>query len=209
MPTKMQKGMRLNDGHVTYLGLLAKKDGARKGYLSKRSSDNTKWHTKWFALLQNMLFYFETDSSSRPSGLYLLEGCVCDRAPSPKPSLSAKDSLEKQVGATGARGRRLPPHRPLSEGDDAPGPPLRPRGVPAPVAAPFPRGGAERTCPAPRTCPTRDRGGGEAGRAGGGGDAARVRGAGPPAALPAHPGAAGESVVGVSGSARRPPPHRG
>lgn len=78
------------------LGLLAKKDGARKGYLSKRSSDNTKWHTKWFALLQNMLFYFETDSSSRPSGLYLLEGCVCDRAPSPKPSLSAKDSLEKQ-----------------------------------------------------------------------------------------------------------------
>uniref|UniRef100_A0A8C3RDM8 Ras protein specific guanine nucleotide releasing factor 1 n=1 Tax=Cyanoderma ruficeps TaxID=181631 RepID=A0A8C3RDM8_9PASS len=76
----MQKGMRLNDGHVAHLGLLAKKDGARRGYLSKRSADNTKWHTKWFALLQNMLFYFETDSSSRPSGLYLLEGCVCDRA---------------------------------------------------------------------------------------------------------------------------------
>ncbi|XP_075287350.1 ras-specific guanine nucleotide-releasing factor 1 isoform X2 [Opisthocomus hoazin] len=92
----MQKGMRLNDGHVAYLGLLAKKDGARRGYLSKRSSDNTKWHTRWFALLHNMLFYFESDSSSRPSGLYLLEGCVCDRAPSPKPSLSAKDSLEKQ-----------------------------------------------------------------------------------------------------------------
>ncbi|NWV24551.1 RGRF1 factor, partial [Origma solitaria] len=92
----MQKGMRLNDGHVAHLGLLAKKDGARRGYLSKRSADNTKWHTKWFALLQNMLFYFETDSSSRPSGLYLLEGCVCDRAPSPKPPLSAKDSLDKQ-----------------------------------------------------------------------------------------------------------------
>ncbi|NWI82589.1 RGRF1 factor, partial [Dryoscopus gambensis] len=90
----MQKGMRLNDGHVAHLGLLAKKDGARRGYLSKRSADNTKWHTKWFALLQNMLFYFETDSSSRPSGLYLLEGCVCDRAPSPQPPLSAKDSLE-------------------------------------------------------------------------------------------------------------------
>ncbi|XP_054858848.1 ras-specific guanine nucleotide-releasing factor 1 isoform X2 [Eublepharis macularius] len=88
----MQKGMRLNDGHAVYLGLLAKKDGARRGYLSKRSSDNTKWHPKWFALLQNMLFYFESDSSSRPAGLYLLEGCVCDRAPSPKP----KDPLEKQ-----------------------------------------------------------------------------------------------------------------
>lgn len=89
--------MRLNDGHVTYLGLLAKKDGTRRGCLSKKSSDNTKWHTKWFALLQNMLFYFENESSSRPSGLYLLEGCVCDRAPSPKPSLSAKECLEKQV----------------------------------------------------------------------------------------------------------------
>lgn len=93
----MQKGIRLNDGHVASLGLLARKDGTRKGYLSKRSSDNTKWQTKWFALLQNLLFYFESDSSSRPSGLYLLEGCVCDRAPSPKPALSAKEPLEKQV----------------------------------------------------------------------------------------------------------------
>ncbi|XP_053479224.1 ras-specific guanine nucleotide-releasing factor 1 isoform X3 [Ictalurus furcatus] len=92
----MQKAMRLNDGHITYLGLLAKKDGTRRGCLSKKSSDNTKWHTKWFTLLQNMLFYFESESSSRPSGLYLLEGCVCDRSPSPKPSLSAKECLEKQ-----------------------------------------------------------------------------------------------------------------
>lgn len=99
----MQKGIRLNDGHVTYLGLLAKKDGSRRGCLSKKSSDNTKWHTKWFALLQNMLFYFENESSSRPSGLYLLEGCICDRAPSPKPSQSAKECLEKQVWSACAR----------------------------------------------------------------------------------------------------------
>ncbi|KAG8516398.1 Ras-specific guanine nucleotide-releasing factor 1, partial [Galemys pyrenaicus] len=95
-PSTMQRGIRLNDGHAASLGLLARKDGTRKGYLSKRSSDNTKWQTKWFALLQNLLFYFESDSSSRPSGLYLLEGCVCDRAPSPKPALSAKEPLEKQ-----------------------------------------------------------------------------------------------------------------
>uniref|UniRef100_A0A7M4E1B3 Ras protein specific guanine nucleotide releasing factor 1 n=1 Tax=Crocodylus porosus TaxID=8502 RepID=A0A7M4E1B3_CROPO len=88
--------MRLNDGHATHLGLLAKKDGARRGYLGKRSADNTRWHSRWFALLHNMLFYFDSDASSRPSGLYLLEGCVCDRAPSPKPALSAKDPLEKQ-----------------------------------------------------------------------------------------------------------------
>lgn len=93
----MQKGIRLNDGHVASLGLLARQDGTRKGYLSKRSADNTKWQTKWFALLHNLLFYFESDSSTRPSGLYLLEGCVCDRAPSPKPALSAKEPPEKQV----------------------------------------------------------------------------------------------------------------
>lgn len=162
MPTKMQKGMRLNDGHVTYLGLLAKKDGARKGYLSKRSSDNTKWHTKWFALLQNMLFYFETDSSSRPSGLYLLEGCVCDRAPSPKPSLSAKDSLEKQVGRDGGPGPAPPLHRPPPEGRGGGGytmPRGRPRGGSRPrprARSPVPRGSP----PAPGTCPTRGRGGG-------------------------------------------------
>lgn len=99
----MQKGVRLNDGHITYLALLAKKDGTRRGSLSKKSSDNTKWHSKSFALLQNMLFYFENDSSSRPSGLYLLEGCVCDRAPSPKPPVSAKECLEKQVRSGAAR----------------------------------------------------------------------------------------------------------
>ncbi|KAG8145271.1 hypothetical protein E2320_013617 [Naja naja] len=101
----MQKALRLNDGHAVYLGLLAKKDGVRRGYLSKRSSDNTKWHPKWFALLQNMLFYFETDSSSRPAGLYLLEGCLCDRAPSPKP----KDALEKQNTKTWGGERQSDP----------------------------------------------------------------------------------------------------
>ncbi|XP_078539068.1 ras-specific guanine nucleotide-releasing factor 1 isoform X1 [Lissotriton helveticus] len=92
----MQKGIRLNDAHVTYLGLLAKKDGSRRGFLSKRSSDNTKWHCKWFSLLQNMLFYYETDSSARPSGLYLLEGSVCERGGPGKGPQCGKESLEKQ-----------------------------------------------------------------------------------------------------------------
>lgn len=105
----MQKGIRLNDGHVASLGLLARKDGARRGYLSKRSADNTKWQTKWFALLHNLLFYFESDSSTRPSGLYLLEGCVCGRAPSPKPAPSAKEPPDKQVRPR--RGSGLPPRR--------------------------------------------------------------------------------------------------
>lgn len=206
----MQKGMRLNDGHVTYLGLLAKKDGARKGYLSKRSSDNTKWHTKWFALLQNMLFYFETDSSSRPSGLYLLEGCVCDRAPSPKPSLSAKDSLEKQVGARGPAepqgDARRAPHRHRHRHRGArprPPPPGLRRRAPRPPAAPCPA--AEP--PPPGTCPRVTAAGDGAGVSG-----ERVPG-GPPGAGTAGPRwrrAPGQRVGvhrggGGPGAARSPP----
>lgn len=103
----MQKAIRLNDGHVVSLAMLAQKDGTRKGYLSKRSPDNPKWQTRWFALLQNLLFYFESDSSPRPLGLYLLEGSVCKRTPSPKRGTSSKESGEKQV-----RKRRVPtpPH---------------------------------------------------------------------------------------------------
>lgn len=87
----------MNDGHIMALGLLSQKEGTRKGYLSKRSSDSQKWQTKWFALLQNLLFYFESDTSTRPSGLYLLEGCVCKRVPSPKRGSSSKEASDKQV----------------------------------------------------------------------------------------------------------------
>ncbi|XP_052045253.1 ras-specific guanine nucleotide-releasing factor 1 isoform X1 [Apodemus sylvaticus] len=90
----MQRPIRLNDGHVVALAMRAQKDGTRKGYLCKNTSDNPKWQTKWFALLQNLLFYFESDTSPRPSGLYLLEGCVCKRIPSPK--RGSKESGEKQ-----------------------------------------------------------------------------------------------------------------
>lgn len=116
----MQKAIRLNDGHVVTLGLLAQKDGTRKGYLSKRTADNPKWQTKWFALLQNLLFYFESDSSPRPSGLYLLEGSVCKRTPSPKRGTSSKESGEKQV-----RERRVPTSRAPAKAFEGSGPSIQ------------------------------------------------------------------------------------
>lgn len=30
-------------------------------------------------MLQNLLFYYENETCSRPSGVILLEGCYCDR----------------------------------------------------------------------------------------------------------------------------------
>lgn len=34
---------------------------------------------RWLYMLQNLLFYYENESCSRPSGVVLLEGCYCDR----------------------------------------------------------------------------------------------------------------------------------
>ncbi|XP_060617702.2 ras-specific guanine nucleotide-releasing factor 2 isoform X1 [Anolis sagrei] len=80
----MQKSVRCNEGHALYLALVARKEGSRRGFLSKKTAETaSRWHEKWFALHQNLLFYFEAESSTRPAGLYLLEGCTCERAPAP------------------------------------------------------------------------------------------------------------------------------
>ncbi|XP_064422832.1 ras-specific guanine nucleotide-releasing factor 2 [Latimeria chalumnae] len=92
----MQKSVRYNEGHALYLSLLARKEGIKRGYLSKKTAENSRWHDKWFALYQNVFFYFENDQSSRPSGIYLLEGCTCERVPAPKVSAMGKESLDKQ-----------------------------------------------------------------------------------------------------------------
>uniref|UniRef100_A0A670Y325 Ras protein specific guanine nucleotide releasing factor 2 n=1 Tax=Pseudonaja textilis TaxID=8673 RepID=A0A670Y325_PSETE len=95
----MQKSVRYNEGHALYLAVLARKEGTRRGYLSKKTAETSRWHDKWFALYQNMLFYFESEQSARPAGVYMLEGCSCERALAPKgaSAVSVKDSaLDKQ-----------------------------------------------------------------------------------------------------------------
>ncbi|KAG7240037.1 hypothetical protein INR49_028040 [Caranx melampygus] len=79
-----------------FLSAVARKEGTKRGYLSKKTAENSRWHEKFFALYQNILFYFENEQSARPAGIYLLEGCTCERAPAPKMSTTGKESLEKQ-----------------------------------------------------------------------------------------------------------------
>uniref|UniRef100_A0A8C4ZFA7 Ras-specific guanine nucleotide-releasing factor 2 n=1 Tax=Gadus morhua TaxID=8049 RepID=A0A8C4ZFA7_GADMO len=82
----MQKSVRYNEGHALYLSVVARKEGSKRGVLSKKTTENSRWSDKFFALYQNLLFYFENDQSTRPSGIYLLEGCTCERSPAPKVS---------------------------------------------------------------------------------------------------------------------------
>ncbi|KAJ8414873.1 hypothetical protein AAFF_G00023960 [Aldrovandia affinis] len=92
----MQKSVRYNEGHALYLSVVARKEGTKRGYLSKKTAENSRWHDKYFALYQNVLFYFENDQSARPSGIYLLEGCTCERVPAPKVSTVGKETMDKQ-----------------------------------------------------------------------------------------------------------------
>ncbi|KAM6149114.1 LOW QUALITY PROTEIN: ras-specific guanine nucleotide-releasing factor 2 [Erethizon dorsatum] len=96
----MQKSVRYNEGHALHLAGLARREGTKRGFLSRRAAEASRWHEKWFALYQNVLFYFEGEQSGRPAGLYLLEGCSCERAPAPPRATAgagaARDALDKQ-----------------------------------------------------------------------------------------------------------------
>ncbi|XDV54816.1 hypothetical protein PO909_023021 [Leuciscus waleckii] len=92
----MQKSVRYNEGHALFLSMVARKEGIKRGFLSKKAAENNRWNEKYFALYQNVLFYFENEQSTRPSGIYLLEGCSCERIPAPKVSTVGKESSDKQ-----------------------------------------------------------------------------------------------------------------
>ncbi|XP_011638409.1 ras-specific guanine nucleotide-releasing factor 2-like isoform X3 [Pogonomyrmex barbatus] len=76
---KMQKTVRVNDSQLIMLSEKAHYDHSLSGYLYKRTADSTKWQQRWFVLYQNLLFYYENETCSRPSGVVLLEGCYCNR----------------------------------------------------------------------------------------------------------------------------------
>ena len=70
-------------------GLLSRSECVMEGPLLKRCSDSNKWLPRYFKLyqvrstsdylvmtdlgLQNLLFYYDSDQSSRPSGVIFLE----------------------------------------------------------------------------------------------------------------------------------------
>jgi hypothetical protein len=51
-------------------------------------------------LFQNLLFYYDSDSCNRPSGVVLLEGCYCERLITAGSGSGGKnkEAADKQVG---------------------------------------------------------------------------------------------------------------
>lgn len=54
-----------------------------------------------YALFQNLLFYYDSESCNRPSGVVFLEGCYCERIITTT-GCSKKDLHDKQVRAFGS-----------------------------------------------------------------------------------------------------------
>ena len=75
-----RNGFKINETYINTIALKARLDNRECGYLWKRSADSGgKWQYKWFALYQNLLFYYENVNSTKPIGLTLLEGSYCNR----------------------------------------------------------------------------------------------------------------------------------
>uniref|UniRef100_A0A8C4N3Q6 Ras protein specific guanine nucleotide releasing factor 1 n=1 Tax=Eptatretus burgeri TaxID=7764 RepID=A0A8C4N3Q6_EPTBU len=91
----MQRTLRYNDLHVAALACRARRAGTRVRPVRKHSADGSRWHGRWLALYQNLLFCFESESSVRPLAVYLVEGCACRRVGSPR--LAAREPSGKHV----------------------------------------------------------------------------------------------------------------
>lgn len=91
----MQKNIRISEAQLLYLANKARVENTVCGYLYKRSSDMGRWQQRFFVLHQNVLFYYENETSARPSGIALLEGSYCDRIIAPA-GMKGRET-EKQV----------------------------------------------------------------------------------------------------------------
>lgn len=93
----MQKTIRINESQLLYLSSKARVENTLSGTLWKRSADTGKWQQRWFALYQNLLFYYENDACPRPSGVALLEGCYCERVVASGAATGKGRDADKQV----------------------------------------------------------------------------------------------------------------
>lgn len=75
----MQKGIRVNEAHLLMLAAKARQENSLQGNLCKKSADTGKWRQRWFVLYKNLLFYYESDASTKLSGVAFLEGCHCEK----------------------------------------------------------------------------------------------------------------------------------
>ncbi len=77
MPTLPTFSVRLDEQQLVDLATKARVQGTKRGYLHKSDSKLKKLSQRWCCVFSNYLFYFESESCTRPLGVVFLEGCTC------------------------------------------------------------------------------------------------------------------------------------
>ena len=71
--------MRVDDAQLLCLSEKARTNGAITGVLMKKSGEPRiqRWQRRYCCIYRNILFYFESERSAKPSGVVFLEHCTC------------------------------------------------------------------------------------------------------------------------------------
>ena len=77
MPTLQGSAVKVDENQLLELASIARKCPFKRGSLQKADAKGKKSSQKWCYIYQNMLFYYETEASSKPLGMLLLEGAIC------------------------------------------------------------------------------------------------------------------------------------
>ena len=76
----MPTSVRIGEEQLNHLASLARLDYSISGRVFMKNHENAgKWLQRWVALYQNFLFYFESEDSTKLSGVIYLEHCICER----------------------------------------------------------------------------------------------------------------------------------
>ena len=92
--------MRVNEDQFSYLAAKARDQATKCGYLYKKSgkkqateAQTVRLQKRWYVLYYNLLFYYESQSSPKPLGVIIIEGCTCSKFPDNKVVCMISDLL--------------------------------------------------------------------------------------------------------------------
>ena len=82
--------MRIIEDQFHVLASKAKCRATKCGYLYKKSGKKAadaqavRLQKRWYVLYYNLLFYYESETSPKPLGVIIVEGCACRKFPDNK-----------------------------------------------------------------------------------------------------------------------------
>ena len=83
--------VRVDEGQLVELSLQARKHPVRQGFLVKVDHKGKKSVQRWILLYRNFLFCFDSETSSKPSCVIIVESCICSPIVTDLPDCPMRD----------------------------------------------------------------------------------------------------------------------